>query len=76
MPRLRIGGWNAHESVTLERIQEAVERHQESLDNPGICLVCGIEAEGVEPDARRYTCEACGAPAVYGAEELLIMVAL
>jgi hypothetical protein len=39
----------------------------------GFCLACGATADGVEPDARRYTCEACDAPKVYGAEELLLM---
>lgn len=39
----------------------------------GFCLACGCEASGVEPDARRYTCEACGQPKVYGAEELCLM---
>lgn len=39
----------------------------------GFCLACGAEAHNVEPDARRYTCEACGAEKVYGLEELLLM---
>jgi hypothetical protein len=39
----------------------------------GFCLACGAEAGGVEPDARRYPCAACGASKVYGAEELLMM---
>jgi hypothetical protein len=26
----------------------------------------------VEPDARKYECESCGANSVYGAEELLM----
>ena len=43
-------------------------------DNLGFCLACGDEAYGVEPDARRYTCESCDEPAVYGAEEILIML--
>lgn len=37
----------------------------------GFCLKCREEAYGVEPDARRYRCEACDARAVFGAEELL-----
>lgn len=39
----------------------------------GACLSCGEQAEGVEPDARGYECDACGKPHVYGLEELLIM---
>ena len=75
-----------HPSVTLERVEGAVERHNSSLDNPGpwwhtasgryarygFCVKCGADAEGVEPDARKYECESCGEPGVYGAEELLI----
>jgi hypothetical protein len=38
----------------------------------GFCIECRDEAYGVEPDARRYRCESCGALAVYGVEELLI----
>lgn len=41
--------------------------------NEGFCLACGETQPGVEPDARKYTCEACGAPKVYGAEDLVIM---
>ena len=41
----------------------------------GICLGCGAEAVGVEPDARGYECDACGAHKVYGAEEILIALA-
>jgi hypothetical protein len=63
---------NMHKSITTERIMEACERYQQSLDNPGFCITCGAEAEGVEPDAEKYTCEACGAPSVYGAEQILI----
>ena len=42
-------------------------------DNGGYCLKCKEEAYGVEPDARKYECEECGAHAVYGIEELLTM---
>jgi len=69
---LRIDGIAVHASITADRVVEAVESYRTSLDNPGFCLVCGEEAMGVEPDARRYTCEACEAPGVYGAEELLL----
>ena len=64
-----------HPSVTLERVEAAVERHNSSLDNPGFCVKCGADAEGVEPDAREYECESCGEPGVYGAEELLMVLA-
>jgi len=41
--------------------------------NLGLCLECGAERGGCEPDARRYYCEACEGSAVYGIEELLMM---
>lgn len=55
-------------AVAIETIIEAVQRD----DGTGFCLECGHEHAGVEPDARRYQCEECGAAAVYGAEECLI----
>lgn len=43
-------------------------------DYNGICLACGeIQHGGVEPDARAYPCDSCGAPGVYGLEEALLM---
>jgi hypothetical protein len=65
-----------HQDVTLDRVADAVERAQSSLDNLGFCIRCGAEAEGVEPDARHYECEACGELGVFGAEELLLRLAL
>ena len=64
--------WN--KELTDDVILEAVERRNESLDNPGFCLICGLEHGGIEPDAQNYECEACGAEQVFGAEELMLMV--
>ena len=58
-------------NVLLDRVMEAVQAD----DNLGFCVACGAEAYGVEPDARGYKCEACGKPKVYGAQELLFMLA-
>ena len=55
--------------ITFEQVLTAVE----SGEYIGICTACGYEQEGVEPDARRYECEDCGAHKVYGAEELLLI---
>ena len=54
------------------RVMDALESGEDSM---GFCVECGAEAYGVEPDARKYECESCGARAVYGAEELLLMMA-
>jgi len=59
-----------HTSITTERIIEAVNED----DSLGFCTACGEEAYNVEPDARKYECESCGAEKVYGAEELLLML--
>jgi predicted RNA-binding Zn-ribbon protein involved in translation (DUF1610 family) len=58
-------------NVSFDAVMAAVEAD----DNLGFCIACGEEAYGVEPDARKYECESCGKKKVYGAEELLIMMA-
>lgn len=65
-----------HPTITEKRVVAAVERGMTTLDNPGFCVACGEDADGCEPDAERYECEACGKRAVYGAEQLLLCVAL
>lgn len=62
-----------HPSITTDRIVNICE-HGDLLDNPGICIACGEDADGVEPDAREYVCETCEKPAVYGVLELLLML--
>ena len=54
--------------VTIEQVLDAVQRD----DCTGICLACGEEQGGCEPDARKYECESCGEKRVYGSEELLL----
>lgn len=60
-----------HESITAERVVDAVERQFSTLEDPGFCVACGEDADGCEPDAREYPCRACGERKVYGAEWLL-----
>lgn len=64
-----------HKSLTDDVIMDSCERHAMTLDNPGFCLLCGNEASGVEPDAENYQCESCGAEQVFGADQLLIVIA-
>jgi hypothetical protein len=68
MPRI-------HPTITDARVIDAVERQQHDTDNPGFCLRCGAEQEGCEPEAEQYRCESCGQRAVYGAEQVLLMLA-
>ena len=56
-------------AITFNQLIEAVQD-----GTIGFCLACNAENYGVEPDARKYTCEECGEERVYGAEELLLMV--
>jgi hypothetical protein len=65
-----------HASLTEERVLDAVERGHVSLDSPGFCVTCGSEAHNCEPDAREYTCEACGKPHVFGAEEIMFQTGM
>lgn len=64
-----------HKSLTDDVITDAVRRRMTDLDNPGFCLVCGNEQGECEPDAQNYTCESCGAEQVFGADELLMVIA-
>lgn len=63
-----------HKSLTVDRVIAAAERQMFGTDNPGFCIECGEEADGCEPDAEKYPCEACGERAVYGASELMMML--
>ena len=58
--------------LTIDAVMEAVEED----DNSGFCIACGDQVYGVEPDARGYTCESCDKPKVFGAQELLMMMAI
>ena len=55
--------------IPLEQVIEAVSRDE----NRGFCLDCGADKDCVEPDAREYRCDSCGAFRVFGAEEILMM---
>jgi hypothetical protein len=63
-----------HKSVTADRIIAAAQDSMFGMGNPGICISCGDDADGCEPDARKYECEGCGEFAVYGAEELALII--
>lgn len=53
----------------FDRVMDALARD----DDTGFCLACGAEVSGIEPDARKMVCEACGEPDVFGAEEMLFL---
>lgn len=65
-----------HSSITAERVIAAIQDSDgPCCSNPGFCLACGEDADGCEPDARKYECECCGQRQVYGAEECILMLA-
>jgi len=59
--------------MQIEMTEKQVSEAMFGLDNPGVCLRCGAEAYGCEPDARNYKCESCGAHEVFGLEEAMMM---
>ena len=59
---------------TRDQLIDLATELVEADDMCGICTACGEVADGVEPDARKYTCESCGENKVYGAGELLLML--
>ena len=61
--------------LTIDMVMAAAKRQMFGTDNPGFCLKCGNEQEDCEPDARNYECEACGEKQVFGASEIVMMVA-
>lgn len=56
----------------LTEVSKAYNRYMTTTENPGLCISCGFEQEGCEPDAQKYECEDCGEPSVYGAEYVLM----
>ena len=57
--------------LDMDQIIEAIEEDRMA----GFCLACGREQENiVEPDAVEYKCDDCGDRAVFGAEEILMML--
>lgn len=65
-----------HESLTPDRLVELAERSMTDGENVGVCLACGEETDGVEPDADNYQCDTCRRYEVVGAEQLLLRAAL
>jgi hypothetical protein len=62
-----------HHTVTQPRVIKLMEAELFTLDNPGICLVCGAGHNECEPDATNYECHECGQHFVFGAGEIMLM---
>ena len=56
----------------IDTVLALAEDQMFGLENPGICIKCGSDQGGCEPDAREYKCENCGSRSVYGAQELVL----
>ena len=57
------------------KVKKFTEEFEQAMadGNQGMCIACGQDAYGVEPDAREYECESCAQLKVYGLEELVLM---
>jgi hypothetical protein len=64
-----------HPSLTPDRILGAAEGQHTNFDNPGFCIKCGAEQDGCKPGTRDCQCESCGERSVFGAAELVMMIA-
>ena len=62
-----------HVSLTPDVIEDAARECMFGEAMIGFCIDCGTEHHDCEPDAKRRHCYECGMPAVYGAEQLLLM---
>jgi hypothetical protein len=69
---LIIDGQEVHKRVTVARVVRLAKAQMFGTEDPGVCIACGKERDGCEPDARKYPCEACGKSEVYGAQELML----
>jgi Zn finger protein HypA/HybF involved in hydrogenase expression len=69
-------GFYTKQGIKMSKTKKLLEAAIEIIENEeyqGICLACGQIADEIEPDARKYECECCGAEEVYGAEEVILM---
>ena len=63
-----------HESITVERLEVLIIESVPYMDDAGVCVECGAGRHGYSPlAAQGALCEECGAEAVWGASELLIV---
>ena len=69
MKRYKANNGNYQFKPCLETLMTEIEQDE----NTGYCLACGEQADNIEPDARKYKCESCNMPKVYGSQELLLM---
>lgn len=69
---MNIDGITVNKSITLDRVMKSVENRRMSTNDSGICISCGFDQDGCEPDARKLECELCGEKAVYGVEDLFM----
>jgi hypothetical protein len=64
-----------HPSITMDLVLEAMDRSPSETDALGFCLACGESVREIATSTRRETCGFCGCPAVFGAEEIMFILA-
>jgi len=60
----------------LDKAVRLAEQSMRDTSYPGICISCGHEEDGCEPDACNYECEVCESATVFGAEELILRLSM
>lgn len=61
-----------HESINIERLAALATQNFISCTNYGVCIACGEEANGVEPDSRDSLCDHCHTRNVWGVDEIIL----
>lgn len=57
-----------HVSIDARRVVSMLDESWKDMSDPGICLLCGTEHHGIEPDAEHLDCDHCQADQVTGIE--------
>lgn len=61
-------------ATALQKIRVTEDTyHMLDDESLGVCRECLTPMCECEPDARKYKCDGCGAKAVYGVQELMLM---
>ena len=63
-----------HASLSPTRIESLAHEAFWQPDPPGVCIACGTEVRGIDPERERAPCGACGARRVYGAQRLVFLL--
>ena len=63
-----------HPTLSPERVESLAHEAFWQPDPPGVCIACGTEVRGIDPERERATCPSCGQRAVSGAQRLVFLM--